>query len=336
MRSIIWTGALVVLALASASCGGDDDKKKKSLDGGGGGTTGWNAAVGEDGTLVETFDDTNWQVRNVGQIDLHSVTCVGNTNGWAAGQNGYVAHTSDGGKTWQPQDAHTTKTIRSIHFAYEESAGSWEGTEKLVGIVTGDEGTLATSENGGKTWQTAGVATSVTLRSGVAVLSKQLFVAVGDGGTLVRSADLGKGWQQTSIPNAGDLTGVTAPTSGSVVLVVDSNGSIWASKDQGKTFSVEIDVDARLNGVSIAENGSHAIAAGEKGTLLERDASGTWTTAVSGTTETLFAALVTHAGSKDYVSGEHGTLIGSEGKGWTIVPIPTQATLFAMENMDWN
>lgn len=326
---------MLVLAIASASCGGDDDKKKKSLDGGGGGSTGWNAAVGEDGTFVETFDDANWQVRNVGPIDLHSVTCVGNTNGWAAGQNGYVAHTPDGGKTWEQQDSHTTKTIRSIHFAYQEG-GSWEGTAPLIGIIAGGEGALATSLNGGKTWQPAGVPSNVTLHSAVTVLSKKLFLAVGDGGTLIRSVDLGDGWSQSTLPNAGDLTGVTATESGDVVLVVDSNGTVWASKDQGKTFASETDIDVKLNGVSIAENGSHALAVGEKGTLLERNSTGVWTPAVSGTTETLFAALVTHAGSKDYVSGEHGTLIGSEGKGWSIVAIPTQATLFAMENMDWN
>jgi photosystem II stability/assembly factor-like uncharacterized protein len=238
MKRIIWTGTLVALAIATAGCSSDDDKKKKTVDGGGGGTTGWNAAVGEDGTFVETFDDTNWQVRNVGQIDLHAVTCVGNTNGWAAGQNGYVAHTPDGGKTWQPQDAHTTKTLRSIHFAYEEG-GSWDGTEKLVGIVAGDEGALATSQNGGKTWSPAGVPTTVTLRSAVAVLSAKLFVAVGDGGMLIRSADLGTGWEQTNVASAGDLMGVTSTASGNVILAVDSNGAVWASKDLGKTFAVE-------------------------------------------------------------------------------------------------
>jgi photosystem II stability/assembly factor-like uncharacterized protein len=129
--------------------------------------------------------------------------------------------------------------------------------------------------------------------------------------------------------------GVAATTSGSVILAVDSNGSVWASKDQGQSFAVETDVDVKLNSVSIAEDGSHALAVGEKGTILERNASGTWSPAASGTTETLWAALVTHAGSRDYVSGEHGTLIGSEGKGWQVVPIPTQVTLFAMENMDW-
>jgi photosystem II stability/assembly factor-like uncharacterized protein len=330
-----WTGLLVVLALASASCGGDDDDKKKKTVDGGGGTTGWNAAVGQDGTFVETFDDTNWQVRNVGPIDLHSVTCVGNTNGWAAGQDGWVAHTPDGGKTWQEQDSRTTKTLRSIHFAYQE-AGSWEGTAPLIGIIAGDEGALATSTNGGKTWQPAGMPISVTLHSAVTVLSKKSFLAVGDAGTLVRSVDLGDSWVQSTIPDAGDLTGVSATQSGDVILVVDSNGTVWSSKDAGKTFASETDVDVKLNGVSIAENGSPALAVGEKGTLLERNSSGVWTPAVSGTTETLFAALVTHAGSKDYVSGEHGTLIGSEGKGWSVVAIPTQATLFAMENMDWN
>jgi photosystem II stability/assembly factor-like uncharacterized protein len=338
MTRMIWCGALVVIALAAAGCSEKKESANKKVDGGGGGTTGWNAAVGDNGTIVETFDDTNWQVRNVAQANLYAVTCVGNTNGWAVGANGFVAHTPDGGKTWTPQDAHTTSSLRTIHFAYEPDTESWQPPNKgseLVGVVAGDSGALAVSKNGGAYWKAVNM-TSVALHSAASVLPAKLFVVVGDEGTLIRSSDLGDSWDKTTIPGAGDLTGVAASLDASLVLAVDSNGAVWASKDLAKTFSLETKIDARLNAVSLADDGSLGLAVGEKGSLLERDAAGNWQAQASGTVETLHAALVTHAGSRDYVSGANGTLIGSNGDGWSVVSIPTQVTLYGLENMDWN
>ena len=94
MTKLRWISGMV-LACFATGCGGDDDKKKGSGDGGGG-SSGWQAAVGDEGTFVQTFDGKTWATRTLTPMDLYSVTCVGNMDGWAAGENGYVARTRDG------------------------------------------------------------------------------------------------------------------------------------------------------------------------------------------------------------------------------------------------
>ena len=86
--------------------------------GGGGGGGGWKAAVGDSGTIVETFDDASWDVHKVTDHDLRAVSCINNEIGWAAGSKGFIGHTIDGGWSWPAQDSGVDAELNAISFPY--------------------------------------------------------------------------------------------------------------------------------------------------------------------------------------------------------------------------
>ncbi len=310
---------LIGLAVLVVACSSNDEPQKKKLVDAGGGSSGWISAVGEEGTFARTFDEVSWDVQTLTTEDLYSVTCVGNIDGWAAGESGTVVRTADGGKTWKPEDAHTTANLRTIHFAYDLHLDGLSNGPPLVGIVAGDGGTLAISKNGGELWENVSVPSASTLRSAKIALNADLFVVVGDSGTLLRSTDLGKTWEAIAIDGAGDLTGVALTPNASTIVAVDNNGAVWASTDLAKSFHLEKKVGVALNDVAIGTDGLQAVAVGVSGMLDRSGCGGDWKEGPSGTAVSLHAALVTPKGVPNYVSGDDGTLIRGAGDGWSRV-----------------
>ena len=103
--------------------------------------TGWRAVVGEGGTFVHTFDEHDWTVRSLGNVDLYGVSCIGNDVGWAVGAHGVIAHTEDGGRTWSWQSSGTTTSLRAVAF-----------DDLTHGIAVGDDGFVRTTIDGGQRW----------------------------------------------------------------------------------------------------------------------------------------------------------------------------------------
>src|SRR5689334_14199867 len=69
-------------------------------------------------------------------------TCFNSaTEGWAVGDLGRIFHTSDGGKTWEVQNAGTKRPFSSI---------SCIGSDLWA---AGQSGQIAHSSDGGKTWK---------------------------------------------------------------------------------------------------------------------------------------------------------------------------------------
>lgn len=328
----IKSAMVVSLALGLvAGCGNDDDKKKSSNDSGT--PSGWQAAVGEDGTFAQTFDGVSWSTRALNAYDLFGVTCVGNLDGWAVGESGFIGRTRDGGQTWQTQASGTTLTLRSVHFAHDHLHFA---TSTLTGVTAGDAGVLAVSINGGEDWKLIDSGVTSSLRGASSALNADLIVVVGDGGTVLRSTDLGAHFGRQTLAGAGDLRAVAVAPGGDLILSVDSKGQIWGSTDLGKTFHVEATAAAPLHAVAVAPDGSKAIAAGDAGTALRRDASGHWSVANTGSTLRLNAALLTHDGVREFLAGESGLLLGSEDQGasWQSAPLGTTAALYGLEDLD--
>ena len=284
----------------------------------------WAAAVGAGGVFTQTFDEAAWSTRSLTAHDLYAVACVGNYDGWAAGEGGIIAHTIDGGQTWTWQDAHTTVSLRAIRF----------GTPTL-GLVAGDAGTIAVTRDAGSTWTTSPPLTAASLRGVAVAADAGVLFAVGDGGLLLRSPDSGSTWAASAIPGAGDLRAVASDPGGHQVLAVDASGSVWSSTDVGAHFSREASAGAALDAVAMSSDGATAIAAGAHGTLLERTA-GSWRLVPSGTIADLHAALILGgADSRHYVAGESGTLLSSsdQGASWSPVAIATKGSLYSLDDL---
>ncbi|MGQ9799561.1 MAG: YCF48-related protein [Ignavibacterium sp.] len=79
---------------------------------------------------------------------LKKIVFADSLNGWAAGLNGTIIHTSDGGETWVVQNTNTTNPIIDIHFINNQVgwALNWELNNPSFGTY------IMRTTNGGVDW----------------------------------------------------------------------------------------------------------------------------------------------------------------------------------------
>src|SRR5439155_9001130 len=92
-------------------------------------------------------------LRNFEDAALHAVQFVDASEGWAAGDEGVVWHTIDGGRNWERQPTGVRASLRSVCFV-NSYVGWVAGREELPG--GGSVGTLLYTDDGGLKWRTAG------------------------------------------------------------------------------------------------------------------------------------------------------------------------------------
>ena len=85
--------------------------------------------------------------------DLFGLDFPTENEGWVCGRRGIIAHSQDGGDTWNLQTSTTRYTLASVDFVNSQ-----------VGWAVGDGGTILHTVDGGKTWgtQACPVATYLT------------------------------------------------------------------------------------------------------------------------------------------------------------------------------
>lgn len=325
------TTICAAFALATAGCGDDTEEKKPPPTY----STmkpppqGWKAAVGDGGTLLETFDDASWEVRKITDHDLFAVTCVDNEVGWAVGSQGKVIHTEDGGWSWPAQVSGVTATLRAVSFAFTDD-------DEQVGLAVGDDGTLIATQDGGDHWFFAH-ATSATLRGTAITEGAGLLVAVGDGGVVARSTSRGSAFEVARIPGAADLFDIALDASGGLALAVDSAGGIWVSRDQAKTFEREYTATTALTGVALGRSGLVGSAAGA-GLALLRSSEGVWSRIPMAESASLglHATLVGPHEDRAYFAGDDGTLLETVDGGRSLFRVlaDTHATLRGIEDLE--
>src|SRR5262245_56726262 len=89
-----------------------------------------------------------------GDAALRTIQFADENEGWAAGDDGVVWHTINGGKTWERQPTGTRASIRCVHFLNPYS-GWAVGRAELPG--GGSTGIVLTTADGGLEWSPASV-----------------------------------------------------------------------------------------------------------------------------------------------------------------------------------
>lgn len=325
--------AILWALLLSAGCG---DKEKGPPDGGGdsgppkdGGPDGWRAAVGDRGVFVQTFDDVVWETREVADADLLSVACLGNELAWVAGESGTILHSSDSGQTFVTQSSGTTVRLAAVRFAYGP-----EGEAR--GVVLGERGFVATSEDAGASWQSVAPLVEADLNA-IALSERSLeLVLVGDAGTVLRSGDGGVTFEAGAIPGAADLTAVAMTANGNLTLAADSAGNIWQSVDTGATFTHVFSSGAALHGIDVSHDGAWALAVGTEGRIFRSSDRGSFVEVETAAGGALYAGMIAHDGTRGYVAGADGALFFTEdsGESFARVESGTELALRALEDLD--
>lgn len=117
-------------------------------------STGW--AVGNFGTIVHTTDGgRTWTDQGSGEDRIYNdVFFVSATTGWIAAEYGLIYHTDDGGATWQQQECPDIIPVVD-ETQWESFPPSLYGVcfrDAAHGWITGMDGTIITTVDGGATW----------------------------------------------------------------------------------------------------------------------------------------------------------------------------------------
>ena len=172
--------------------------------------------------------------------------------------------------------------------------------------VVGAGGTVLTTTDGGRSWDTRVSGVFADLR-GVAVDGEGRVWAVGDRSVL-RSEDEGTSWASWSAAPLRDFAAVDTSGHGELTLAVDATGGLWQFSADGAQELASVGVP--LRDVSVAHDGRHALAVGDAGVALVSHDGGTSFSAVDlGVDENILAASVSHDGLALSAVTEQGRVV---------------------------
>jgi photosystem II stability/assembly factor-like uncharacterized protein len=92
---------------------------------------------------ISSFAQTKWYANSRATFsdNPNSICFKSENEGWVCGNNGMIAHTTDGSNKWEIQNSKTTNALRDVYFL-----------NSSVGWIGGDGRTLLKTTDGGKNW----------------------------------------------------------------------------------------------------------------------------------------------------------------------------------------
>ncbi|KFN51385.1 hypothetical protein P873_03710 [Arenimonas composti TR7-09 = DSM 18010] len=259
--------------------------------------------VGERGHVLVSEDGRRWTQAKI--PTRSTLTSIATADGilWAAGHDGVIVHSTDGGQTWTrrraapwtPDTFDASEGVPVLDLLF---------TDASHGFAVGAYSLMLVTDDGGVTWTPRGVASdeddapaavaaaaedggdegedwtfdesdlmldaesdphfNAIARSGSGAL-----VIAGERGAFLRSRDGGQTWESRRLPYEGSMFGVLS-WDGDHIMVFGLRGNVYESTDLGDSWTrVETGTTASLMGGAALPSGG-AILVGANGTLLTR------------------------------------------------------------------
>ncbi|HEY6870385.1 MAG TPA: YCF48-related protein [Novosphingobium sp.] len=238
---------------------------------------------------------------------------------WAAGSNGKVVRSDDGGAKWSAQTAPTAENLQGL--------AAWSGEQA---VAVGGGGVVIRTGDGGKTW-----AEVMAPKSNVAnkLLNVRAYTggvawAVGEMGAALRSGDFGQSWER-ALPEK-DQAWNDIAFAGEHGVLVGEFGQVMTSDDAGKSWkAASSGVKSSLMSVYLrdAKNGA---AVGLSGTILvTQDGGSHWNEIAKQTREHLNNVI--WDGSQWVAVGDKGVIVTGDAAGST-----WKAGRVSEGNLGWN
>jgi len=189
---------------------------------------GW--AVGQDETILRTTNGgQDWiNISGIGSEHYFSVYFLDENNGWlaaAAGYNGVIKKTTDGGETWKRSIIPASR-MNSIYFPDSNN-----------GCAVGDGGVIFRTNNGGVDWTQPNSNTTSNLKD-IWLSPSGNGKAVGYDGTILFTDDFGESWSVQTSGTDNILYGVdtwrVVGQAGDILHQFDS-GAAWEFESSGFT-----------------------------------------------------------------------------------------------------
>jgi photosystem II stability/assembly factor-like uncharacterized protein len=205
---------------------------------------------------------------------LHAVQFVDRQEGWAAGDDGVIWHTIDGGQTWERQPTGVTASLRSVHFL-NPYTGWVVGREELP-HGGGSVGVLLFTQDGGLKWRRAGLNTLPGLNVIRFLDNKTGFVA-GDGTEqfptgVFTTSDGGRTWKP--LPGSGGPAWLSADFQDARTGILAGAWSRLATLRQGTIAAADVDLNSGRSIRGVQQIKNRAVAVGAGGLVLTSDTHG--------------------------------------------------------------
>jgi photosystem II stability/assembly factor-like uncharacterized protein len=265
--------------------------------------------VGERGHVLASDDGVTW--RQAAVPTRATLTAIATVDGviWAAGHDGVIVHSADGGQTWIRR--------RAAPWSYDIVDPS-EGvpvmdlmfTDAMNGFAIGAYSLMLVTADGGVTWTSRTVSSSAPVvaaapepapvaedgaepvaaegedwtfsdedlaldaesdphLNAIARAGSGALVIAGERGTFLRSRDGGETWTSKRLPYEGSMFGVLS-WQDDHILVFGLRGNVYESRNLGDSWTrVETGITTSLMGGHALENGG-AVLVGANGAILSR------------------------------------------------------------------
>lgn len=269
--------------------------------------------------------------------DLVAVYFTSADRGWIAGDNGYLASTSDGGRTWIKYPLETTEDINEIYFRNDENGYLVAGKKMFI------------TKDAGRSWQETRLYKPGDFRRGtpeflsIRFADKKRGLVIGSlwqrigkddvvvDSLLMRTEDGGETWQRITVPSKTELFHLDFNGS-SHAWIVGDNGLILASTDSGLTWKIQPSgTNMPLYNVDFRDDYEGYIV-GKSGTILRTENGGArWEKVNAGFHETFMR--IDFADDKNgWVVGYGGTILKSsdKGKSWLRQESNTNERLYGL------
>lgn len=282
-----------------------------------------------------------------GDAALRTIQFADGNEGWAAGDDGVLWHTIDGGNRWERQPTGTRASIRCVHFLTPYS-GWAVGRVELPG--GGSAGVVLSTADGGLQWQAIST-NSVPGLNVVKFFGERNGIAAGDGSEafpsgLFRTVDGGQNWKPVpGVRNPSWLAGdFSDPETG---VLAGAWNRLAPVRDRAIGVA-DVDSLAGRNVTGLRLNGDRAVAVGQGGLVMvsQNTAGVRWGFADLKLPQAVRAAVDFHAvavyGSHVWAVGRPGSVVCHSpdfGMTWEIQktgqPLPLNAVYFHDERRGW-
>ena len=217
-------------------------------------------AVGARGHVLLSDDQgSNWRQAEVPtRAGLNAVHFHDENLGWAAGHDGVILRTRDGGTTWErvywaPEDENP---LMDVWFANADE-----------GFAIGAYGAFFETSDGGATWSSRYISEDDFHLNQMARMEDGTLVIAAEAGFIYKSDDAGETWTEMPSPYEGSFFGVL-PLGGDSLLIFGLRGHLFRSDDKGETWEeLETGTVSMLTN-SIALDGDTVIVTGLGGVVL--------------------------------------------------------------------
>ncbi|MEO8573636.1 MAG: YCF48-related protein [Pyrinomonadaceae bacterium] len=271
-------------------------------------------------TSVAVFSQNGWVKTPSGTTsDLVAVCFTSPETGWVAGDNGYLASTSDGGRTWKTYPLNTTEDINEIYFRNEKSGYLVAGRKMFV------------TNDGGSSWRETVIYRPADFKNGapeflsIRFADKRRGLVVGSvlngAGAVVdslvmRTENGGESWNRVIVPSKTELFHLDYDGS-SHGWIVGDEGVILATVDGGNTWIAQNSTTRlALFNVDFRDD-KEGYAVGENGLLLRTENGGlTWQKVITSAPSN-FMRVNFADDKKGWIVGYGGVVLRSSDKGHT-------------------